>query len=403
MSEATLVSVAIEEWKEAGQSQPPMTDRLAKVTLEALKRAKLSMRDIDVVIATTSAIPFDNKEFITISAMHYANRVTEKLGSYGCQIINVSGACASAAQAFAIANAMIKSGVAKTALIIGVDNSPRGFYYQGPSILDADLAVGYPHKVIGITNPAYWAIWAVRRAYEDGISIDEMKELMALVKHYSSIYGALNPYARYKKVFTPEDVLKSPVVCDPLHLYMICAVSTGAGAAVVTEAEKAKMLTNKPIRVLASKLGCPQYNEPAPRLVYFSTAGGSRASKPFTEWRQAVKSALKEAAVTPDEIDILEVHDTSVFHTINWIDQIMGWEYSETDKLIKKGEIKHNGILPTNLSGGTASFGEAVQCQAFMELHELWLQLRGEAGPRQAKKKLRIGVATAYGLSLIHI
>jgi 3-oxoacyl-[acyl-carrier-protein] synthase III len=72
--------------------------------------------------------------------------------------INVSGTCASTAIAFATADAMIKSGYIKTALVVGADNSPSGFFYQAPSILDTDLTTNYPHKVIGITNPSYWAM-----------------------------------------------------------------------------------------------------------------------------------------------------------------------------------------------------------------------------------------------------
>jgi acetyl-CoA acetyltransferase len=311
--------------------------------------------------------------------------------------MNVCAACASAAIAFAMADAMVKAGVVKTVLVAGFDNSPRGFYYQGPSILDSDLTVSYPHQVVGITNPSYWAMWARRRAYETGVSVEDEKRLMATVKEIQSEYGARNPYARYKKVFTVEEVLKSPVVCDPLHLYMICAVSSGAGAAIVSNMETAKKITDKPVRVLASTVGSAVFNEPSPRLGYFATAGGKRAEKPFIEWRKPIEAAYKQAGITAEDIDIIECHDTSCFHPINWIDQIMGWEREETDKLIKERQIRHDGKLPVNLSGGTASFGESVMSQALMMIHELFRQLRGEAGERQAKKNLKIGLCTAYG------
>jgi acetyl-CoA acetyltransferase len=161
--------------------------------------------------------------------------------------------------------------------------------------------------------------------------------------------------------------------------------------------ERAKKLTDKPVKIAASAIGGPLSNEPAPRLVHFATAGRERAVKPFTEWRRVIEEAYKQAGITAEDVDIMEVHDTNCFNTINWIDQAMGWEREETDKLIRKGEIRHNGKLPVNLSGGTASFGEAVQCQALMMIHELFLQLRGEAGERQATKKLRVGLCTAYG------
>jgi len=397
MSESAIVSTAITDWTEAGKAIPSPIDRLANVAIESLRKAKIRPRDLDAIITNTTALPFDDASYITISAQHFAHRLAEKIGSHGVRCMNVCAACASGAIALATADAMIKAGLAKTVLVGGVDNSPRGFYFQGPSILDSDLAVSYPHKVVGITNPSYWAMWARRRAYEMGKSVEDIKELMALVKEIHSEYGALNPHARYKKLFTAKEVLNSPVVCDPLHLYMISAVSSGAGATVIMDMEKARKITDKPVKIAASTVGSTVYGEPSPRLVYFTTAGGERVKKPFIEWRKPIEAAYKQAGITADDIDILECHDTSCFHTINWIDQAMGWEREETDKLIRKRQIRHDGKLPVNLSGGTSSFGEAVMCQALVMIHELFQQLRGEAGERQATKKLKIGLCTAYG------
>lgn len=397
MTESYIVSSAITDWEEAGKATPPLINKLSDVAIKALQNAGLRPKDIDAIIANTTAIPFNEASYITISAQHFAHRLAEKIGTHGARCMNVSAACASAAISFAVADAMIKAGIINTALVVGCDNSPRGFYFQGPSILDADLTVSYPHMVVGITNPSYWAMWARRRAYEMGKDVKEIKELMALTKEIHSVYGARNPHARYKRVFTANEVLNSPVVCDPLHLYMICAVSSGAGAAVIANQNVARKLTNKPVKIAASTFGSVVYGEPSPRLVYFSTCGGSKAKKPFIEWRKVIEEAYKLAGISADDIDILECHDTSCFHTINWIDQVKGWEREETDKLIKKRGIAHDGDFPVNLSGGTSSFGEAVMCQALMMIHELVLQLREEAGERQAKKKIKIGMCTAYG------
>jgi|GEM_PF-6636475 len=396
MSESAIVSTAITKWVEAGSPTPILMDRLADVVLQALKEAKMKPGDLDAIICNTTAIPFDSPRNITTSAQLIAHRLAEKIGTHGIQCINVCAACASTAIAFAVANAMIKTGSVRKVLVAGTDNSPRGFYLSGQSILDSDLAAS-GIKAIGITNPTYWAMWARRRAYEMGVDVDDIKKLMALVKVMHSEYGALNPYARYNKVFTVEEVLNSPVVCDPLHLYMISATSSGAGAAVIADMETAKKITDKPVKIVASTVGSPIYGEPVPRIRSLATVGGNKALKPFTEWRLPIMRAYKEAGIKPEDVDIIECHDTSCFHTINWIDQIMGWEREETDKLIAKKQIRHDGELPVNLSGGTSSFGEAVMAQAFVMVHELFRQLRGEAGPRQAKKKLRIGLCAAYG------
>ncbi|MBA7517279.1 hypothetical protein ES705_09332 [subsurface metagenome] len=397
MIETAIANIEISDWIEAGKPIPSAIDRLADVAVKMLRETEMRPGDLDAIITNTTASPFDESAYITISAQHFAHRLAAKIGTHGARCMNICAACASAGIALATADAMIRAGLLKTVLIGGVDNSPRGFYFQGPSTLDADLAVSYPHKAVGITNPAYWAMWARRRAYEMGKSIEDIKELMALVKETQGECGALNPHARYKKVFTAKEVLDSPMVCDPLHLYMISAVSSGAGAALITDMETARKITDKPVKIAASAVGSPVYGEPSPRLVYFTTAGGKKAKKPFIEWRKPIEMAYKQAGIAAEDIDILEAHDTSCFHTINWIDQVKGWEREETDKLIREGQIKRNGKFPVNLSGGTSAFGESVMNQALMMIHELFRQLRGEAGERQASKELKTGACTVYG------
>lgn len=396
MTESAVVGAEITDWTEAGKPAPT-TEVIAKVAIEVLRQAGLRPADLDAIISTTSAMPFGHSTFLTTSAQHMGHRLAGKIGSKGLQVINVSGACASAAAAFSIADSMIKSGKAKKVLVVGYDNSPRGFYFSFNSYLDTDMTIGYPLKVVGAVNPTYWAMWARRRAYEMGKPVEDIKEVMAIIKEELSKNGALNPHARYRRVFTAKEVLESPVVDDPLHLYMISAVSSGAGAVLLADMETARRLTDRPVKVAASAVGGPLYNEPSPRLTYFATAGGERAGRPFYEWRKPIEEAYRQAGITAEDLDFAEVHDTSLFHVINWIDQIMGWEREETDKLIRSRQFSREGKFPVNPSGGTTSFGEAVYAQALMEIYEIFKQLRGDAGERQIKKNAKIALATAYG------
>lgn len=397
MTRSSIVSTSLTQWTEAGTETPSPIDRLSDAAVSALQEAELTPGDLDGIFCNTTALPFDDGAFIPVSAQHFAQRLADKLGTREVRCMNVSGACASASAALAAADGMIKTGSCDTVLVGGVDNSPPGFYYQGPSTLDPDLTVSYPHKVVGITNPGYWAMWARRRAHEVGHSVDELKDVMATVKELQSQSGQHNPQARFTRTFSKDEIMDSPVICDPLHLFMIGGVSSGAGAAIVTSEEKAKELTDKPVTLAASEVGGPVHTEPEPRLIHFATAGGDKADPSFTEWCKPIERAYETAGIGSDDVDVIECHDTSCFHTINWIDQIMGWDREQTDQLIRNGEITKDGQLPVNLSGGTAAFGEAVMSQAFMMIHELVLQLRGEAGERQATDPLHTGLCTTYG------
>jgi acetyl-CoA acetyltransferase len=397
MTQSSIVSTGLTDWTEAGTTEPTGIDRLLRAATSALEEAGMRASDLDAIICNTTALPFDEEQHITLSSQHFAHRLADQLGVYNAECLNVSAACASTAIALDTADAKIKTGSLDTVLVAGFDNSPEGFFYQGPSTLDTDRTVSYPLEAVGIPNPAYWGMWARRRAHDMGTSVEELKDVMATVKEIQSRNAANNPRARYTDEFSREAVLDSPVVVDPLHLYMICAISSGAGAAVVTSKETAREHTDQPVDLAASEVGSPVHSEPAPRLVHFSTAGGERADSPFVEWRQPIEAAYETAGITPDDLDIIECHDASSFHTLNWLDQILGWDPERTDQFVRDEEIDRDGELPVNLSGGSLSFGESVMSQGTMMLHELVTQLRGNAGERQALNAPETGLCTMYG------
>ena len=66
------------------------------------------------------------------------------------------------------------------------------------------------------------------------------EEDFAQVKVKNARHGLANPYARYRKEVTVDEVLASPMVADPLRLLEICATSDGGAALVLTSMEFAR-------------------------------------------------------------------------------------------------------------------------------------------------------------------
>src|SRR5690606_38120549 len=88
-------------------------------------------------------------------------------------------------------------------------------------------------RLLGATNPTYFAFAARRRIDLYGST----QEDFAAVKVKNASHGLENPYARYRKEFTAEDVMASPVVSDPLRLLHICATSDGGAAVILASKE----------------------------------------------------------------------------------------------------------------------------------------------------------------------
>ncbi len=111
------------------------------------------------------------------------------------------------------------------ALVVGADTTPKGFLapVAGSGWDDPDWL---RFRLLGATNPTYFALYARRRMDLYGATDADF----AKVKVKNAKHGLHNPYARYRKEVTEEEVLASPMVADPLRLLEICATSDGAAA-----------------------------------------------------------------------------------------------------------------------------------------------------------------------------
>lgn len=151
----------------------------------------------------------------------------QALGWQGARVAGVYAACASGAQALDTARAHILAGLVDTALVVGADAAPKGFFAPagGDRPDDPDWL---RFRVLGATNPAYFGLYARRRMALHG----DTPEDFARVKVKNAAAGAANPLARLRTPVTAAEVAASPVVADPLRLLDVCATSDG-GAAVV--------------------------------------------------------------------------------------------------------------------------------------------------------------------------
>ncbi|MFD5147078.1 lipid-transfer protein [Streptomyces sp. NPDC058401] len=318
----------------------------------------------------------------------------QALGWQGARVTSVYAACASGAQAIGAARAQILAGLADVVLVVGADAAPKGFFAPagGDRPDDPDWL---RFRVLGATNPAYFALYARRRMALYG----DTGEDFAQVKVKNAAAGLLNPNARYRKAVTAEEVAASAIVADPLRLLDICATSDGGAALVLSSMDFARSRgVPDPVRIRAVSTVTPTY----PRTVLdlpdiatdsmtagVATAGSFRAS--------IARAAYEEAGLGPDELSLAEVYDLSTALELEWYEDIGLCGEGEGAKLVREGATALGGRIPVNTSGGLASFGEAVPAQAIAQVCELTWQLRGTAGERQVAGA-RAGITANQGL-----
>jgi acetyl-CoA acetyltransferase len=112
--------------------------------------------------------------------------------------------------------------------------------------------------------------------------------------------------------------------------------------------------------------------------------------------RIAADKAYKMAGLSPSDVDIAEVHDATSFCEIYQAEMLRFCAEGQGGAYVASGATALGGERPINLSGGLVSKGHPIGATGLSMIHELVLQLRGEAGARQASKA-RIALAENGG------
>lgn len=319
----------------------------------------------------------------------------QALGWRGVRVSSTYAACASGAVAIDQARAQIQAGRCDVALVVGADTAPKGFFGPLPGDRPEDPD-WLRFRVLGATNPTYFALYARRRMECYGATPKDF----AAVKVKNSRHGLSNPNARYRKEFGHDEIAESPIVADPLRLVDICATSDGAAALVLASAEYAARRPDRGrhVRIAAISTVTPDYPNTSLDMPDIATDSGVGAPLPTRSFRDSIAAvAYEEAGLGPGDLDFAEVYDLSTALELDWYENIGLCGEGEAEALLHSGATTLGGRVPVNPSGGLACFGEAIPAQAIAQVCELTWQLRGEAGARQVEGA-RVGLAINQGL-----
>ena len=207
-------------------------------------------------------------------------------------------------------------------------------------------------------------------------------EQLARIAVDTRAWATMNPNARFQEPITIQDVLDSPMIASPLHLLDCCLVTDGAGAFVMTSAERAEDLRRPPIYVLgAATAGSHQMISQMPDLA--TTAGA--VSGP---------AAFRMAGVKTDDVDLLMGYDSFTITALLHLEDLGFCGKGEGGAFVEDGKLgPGGGPLAMNTNGGGLSYTHPGM-YGMVLLVEAARQLRGEAGPRQIP---RHDVAVAHG------
>jgi acetyl-CoA acetyltransferase len=383
VQEVAILGAGMHPWGKWGRN---FVEYGVKAAEDALKDSGLAWTDIQYV-AGGDTVRNGYPGYVAGATFAQA------LGWNGARVSSSYGACASGTQAIEAARTRILAGLCDVALVVGSDTTPKGFLApnKGTRGDDPDWL---RFRVLGATNTTYFGLYARRRMALYGATSADF----AQVKVKNSKHGFTNPYARYRKEVTAEEVLSSAMVANPLRLLDICATSDGGAALILCSLEFARRFTPNPVTIAAISTVTPTYPSTVIEMPNFSTDSAAAVAPPSLPFRDSIAhAAYEEAGIDPADVNLAEVYDLSTALELDWYENIGLCAPGDAEKLLRDGETAIGGRVPVNPSGGLACFGEAVPAQAIAQVCELTWQLRGQAGARQVDGA-KVGITANQGL-----
>jgi acetyl-CoA C-acetyltransferase len=301
---------------------------------------------------------------------------------YGIPMTHVENYCASGMDAFRNACYSVASGVNDLVLACGVeklsDQASRG--------LPGFTEMGHP--VLPLPSaPAMFATAATRCFHEYGWTKEDLGRVA--VKNHEN--GAVHPKAHFRKAVSLEEVIRAPMIADPLGRYDCCAMSDGAAALVLTSPEMAPSYAKNGDFVVVKANAIATYSNNPWYVPSFPFTG-------FWSTQKAAELAYHEAGVEDPakEISLAEVHDCFTITELVNCEDLRFCARGTAAAEIANGTFNWDGAIPINPSGGLKCFGHPIGATGCRMLVELTKQLRGKADGRQVKDP-RLGLAHNLG------
>jgi acetyl-CoA acetyltransferase len=310
------------------------------------------------------------------------HKVLSRIGITGMPIVDVEAGCASGGAALMLGAGAIRSGAYDTVLVFGVEKMPKGM------IRSSFFEPWQEESGLGAT-PAYFALRAQRLMQDSGVTKDHLAGVVVKNRRH----GVHNPDAMFRSEVDAQAVLGSRVVCEPLHLWMLCTPNEGAAAVVLTRADHATAGPQGRVRlnaaVLRSHLPGSVLNESTP----MSGLADESVPAPST---LAATAAYEEAGIGPEDLDVVECQDTDAARELLSYEELGLCPPGGAAAFAGEGATSMGGRLPVNPSGGLLSKGEPLGASALGQVVSLVHQLRGDAGPNQVEGA-RVALAHTVG------
>ncbi len=357
----------------------PLSEIAAYASMMALKDAGIT--EVDQVYVANMGAPRINHQTALASA------VVDSLSLTPAGAAAIENGPASGAAAIKAGFQAIASGMDDVVLVVGAERMREVNGLEETDFV-ATLTPPIAEYVYGVTLPAHAAMFT--RLYMDKYGVTERHLAMVGVKNQNAALN--NEWAHLQQEISMEGILESPEamtnnpwVAEPLRFFDACPVSDGGAAIILVSEEKAKELGRPMIKITGVGQATDTHavherEEPTDLLAV----------------RKAAKDAFEMAGLTPDDVDVAELHDAFTILEIAESEEVGFFAKGEGHIGLEKGETALGGRIPINVGGGLKGRGHPVGATGVAQAWEIVTQLRGDGEKRQVEDA-KVGFTCNFG------
>ena len=294
----------------------------------------------------------------------------------------IESACASSGVAVRMGVEKIRSGAADVVLVGGAERMTNLSTADGTAALAAAADALYEINA-GVTFPGAYSLMANRYFEEYGGDREDLAHVA--VKNHD--HAVDNELAQFQMEITVEKVLDAVQVCSPFGLFDCSPMSDGGSAAVlVSEAFAEEHGLDASVAIT----GTGQASDSLALHDRESITGTPAAA-------EAAQMAYDDAGITPNDVNVAEVHDCFTIAEVLAIESLGFFEKGEGITAAREGKTAIDGELPVNLSGGLKAKGHPVGATGGAQISEMTKLLRGDHVNSDAVSDATVGLTHNAG------
>ncbi|MEM0140088.1 MAG: thiolase domain-containing protein [Ferroplasma sp.] len=353
--------------------------------LKAIEDAGIYSNDINAVYGGNSLAGLINQqENIGALIADFSG-----LAGDGIPAVRVESSTASGAAALRQAYLSIKSEEYDVVVVGGIEKMTdihgSDIIEKSSSILDREWEAFF-----GATPAAMAAL--IARKYMKDFNVE--KEALSQFSVNDHLNASKNPDAQFRNKLTLAQAMNSTAVADPLNMMDCSPLSDGAAALVLASESYMKKNKKEGVHILSSAVAED-----------YLSVGSRKSIYTLTSAKLAAEKAFARANIKRDDISFMEVHDSfSIYGLLELED--LGFAQKGTAKSMVYDDIKHDGRIPVNPSGGLKAKGDPYGAVGVGQAVEAYRQLKGKSGENQikdARYALLHNMAGTGVSSIVHI